>query len=241
MLSFDQENNKEHNINKSINENINNMSQISKQIIKVKQKSLNNTNCTVVCSDDTSFEISMDLVLKYKISSNIIFSISQWNLILSEQNLINCKKIAYNFAIRKNYTEKQIIQKLSSQNFSEEEIEVSINFLIAYNLINDLEFSKKYIHDTLLKKRVGFLKLEQDLLSKGVPIETIKKAISEVYPFENIDNLIKKEIEKKMRQITHKPKNKHKQLLINYLINKGFNWEYIKKNINEYLDEYKFD
>ena len=211
----------------------------SKQIIKVQYNNIisnnsNSNNCIVSCLDGYCFELSMDLVVKYKISPDSIFSASQWENILSDQRLINCKKIAYDFAFYKMRTKSQVIEKLKSNNFSSEEISISLEFLTRYSLIDDLEFSKKYIHDMLLKKRIGVLSLEQKLLSKGISKENIKKAIAEVYPFDNINDLITKEIEKKMRQISHKPKNKHKQLIINYLISKGFYWDDIKKNIDNY-------
>jgi hypothetical protein len=63
-----------------------------KTIIKVKQKSKNNSNCIVISDDGESWEISMDLVLKFKIAKQATFSIEEWNKIILEQQLILCKK-----------------------------------------------------------------------------------------------------------------------------------------------------
>ncbi len=208
-----------------------------KTIIKVKQKSKNNSNCIVISDDGEISEISMDLVLKFKIAKQATFSIEEWNKIILEQQLILCKSTAYSFASYKPRTKKQIYDKLVTLDFSQEEIAQSLVFLEEYNLIDDYEFSRKFIQNRLLTKKIGELKIKQELASKGVDKNTIEQAIESFYPKENVEELINAEIDKKIRQISRKPKEKQYLALFNYLLGRGFKIEDIKKAIAKHFEK----
>ena len=202
-------------------------------IVQVKQKNQRNTNCIVSFksenAEENQIEISMDLVLKFQLKKDKIIGFSEFEQIISEQKLIDAKQIAFNFASFSPKTEKQIVQKLKVKGFENMEINYSIKFLKDFNLINDEEFSKKFINDYLLKNKSGKFKLLQLLINKGVSKEIAENAVNKYFPEEKSLDLAILAAEKKMKIIEKKQKEKQKQAIFNHLLSKGFSFADAKK------------
>lgn len=206
-------------------------------IISIKQNKLD-TNCVIEFSDNTNLELSMDLIVKYKFKKGDIVSEDLYNSLVDENNLMLCKQTAYKFASYMPRCKAQIIKKLSENNFSKNQIEQSIDFLERYDLVNDLDYSRKYIQSYLLTKRAGPKKLEQELLLKGIEKNIVNEALKQFYPHDKIPEFIELEINKKKHEVLRKDKNKQYMYITNYLFNKGFYLDNLLKEIvKNKLDE----
>jgi regulatory protein len=210
----------------------------SNKIISIKQHKRTSNNCILQIVDDSgsndSLVISMDIVLKYKLSKDREIATSELETILSEQRIIDVKRIAYSYAAYFPRTKKQIVQKLLSQGFDDKEIEITLNFLQNFNVIDDKEFARKYINDVLLKKNVGKMMVLNELIRKGIDKEIANEAINKYYPINNSWDMALAVALKKLKTISHKPLEKQKSSLYNHLISKGFHYDEARK-VLEYV------
>ncbi|MBI5326164.1 MAG: RecX family transcriptional regulator [Ignavibacteriae bacterium] len=198
------------------------------RIISVKAKK-NGQSCIICLNDGEAFECSYDLVLKFRLGNNSIISEKILQELKKEQRLYDAKQTAYNFVSYKPRTEKQIRQRLKIKGFENDEANSAIEFLIKFDLVDDIKYAKQFVSDYLKRKSTGKSKLLFELLKKGIDKSLAEDTIEKFYPEENTFEIAMKSIEKKLRLIRHKPMEKQKDSLIRYMQSSGFDWDIIRK------------
>lgn len=126
--------------------------------------------------------------------------------------------------------------KITEQN-SKLLIEEVINKLRKYNFIDDLEFAKKWVENRLRFKPRSLRLIRLELKQKGIAAEIIEDLQLTI---ENDLESAKKLIEKRMGRFRNKfgmTREERYQKLGRFLASKGFNWDTIKKSIDEILDK----
>ena len=132
------------------------------------------------------------------------------------------KKRALNLLQKKNYTEKQLRDKLKDGLYPAEVIEDVLEYVKSYHYVDDLQYAKDYIiYYSDYRSRA---RIEMDLLKKGVEKSTIEYAYSEVNENREIVDetvliealLVKKHYDKETADYVTKQK------MIAYLYRKGF-------------------
>ena len=107
------------------------------------------SRCRVTLGTGDFFECSSDLVLKFKLGIGEKIDDEKIKIIKKEQNVIEAKQTAYNFASYKPRTTYQIKTNLKERGFSDDEIEPAISFLESFGLLNDMEYAQKFIKDLM--------------------------------------------------------------------------------------------
>jgi len=202
------------------------------KIISVKSKK-NGQSCVIYLNDGETFECSYDLILKYKLGNGSIISPDLLQELKKEQRILMVKQTAFNFVSYKPRTEKQIRQKLRDKGYEKEEADLAIEFLIKFELVDDIKYAKLFISDFLKRKSSGKSKLISELIKKGIEKSTAQEAIDEYYPHAEDFEIALKATNKKLRIIRHKPKEKQKESLIRFLQSSGFDWDLIRKVLKE--------
>lgn len=197
-------------------------------------------NCKVILDNEQIIQISTDIVLKYQISKEMEISDEFISILINKQRIIDVKQSAYKIATYRLQPESKIKQKLKEKDFSIEEIEIAINFLNEFKLIDDARFIKSYIKDRLLKKAISSQKLKFELIEMGLDKYLIEDVLAESMDKEDEYFQAKKAAEKKLRLIANKPLQKQKQSLFTYLASLGFKndiiTDIIKENFNDAND-----
>lgn len=188
----------------------------------------------IVFDDSTEFKVSVDLIVKYKLSNGQIINDELFNQISKEQRIIEVKQYSYNYATYKLRTKYQIINKLKEKKYTDFEIDTAFTFLYEFNLINDRKFAIAYVKDALMMKSISELKLRINLQNFGIDRNTIDEVLKEYYPKEDEFEIAKKSAEKKMRLIQHKPLEKQKNSLYIFLVNSGYSFDIAKRVLNEF-------
>ena len=145
----------------------------------------------------------------------------------SRQKYLDKQKERHNEYMK---TKRQVITYLQGKGFSNDVVFYCIDKLIEYNLINDIEYAKRYVESTAKKQGKH---LTQFMLStKGIKKEDIAKVYEEVdiNSQENALNVAKKHIKNKELTIENKTKT------FRYLIGRGFSYDdanYAISNLGE--------
>ena len=191
---------------------------------------------------DTGEEIvlAMDIVLKYALSKGVAINEDMFSEINRNNDLINAKQSAYNYATYAKRTEKQIIDKMKKSGYPESIFPEVIKFLKSFNLLDDYSFALGYVGACLKKKAIGAQKIKMALINKGVSKELAEKAIEDAFPHEDSGDIAMAALEKKLRSMPTKKtedKRKLKASLFAYMVNRGFDYDLAIRKIDEILEQ----
>jgi len=131
-----------------------------------------------------------------------------------------------------NYRErssKEVLNKLFSLGYDNENSNKILNQLIKINLVNNLRFAKSFSRGKLIINKWGKLKIRLHLVNKGIEQNDIKDALNSIDKkqyHDTIKNLLNM---KRSHLNNNKLKN---QKLFNYLSQKGFEKNLILEYIN---------
>ena len=147
-----------------------------------------------------------------------------------------CKLRAMNLLQKKDYTTKQLRDKLDEGLYPKELVDEAIEYVRSYKYLDDERYARDYIsyHMTTRSKN----RIIQDLTGKGLSKEMLHPIIEELYAEESGDiefDQIKVLLEKKH----YDPGSidyKEKQKIMAFLMRRGFQMSTIKKAMN-YFDE----
>lgn len=100
-----------------------------------------------------------------------------YDAILREVLPKRAKLRAMNLLTKREYTEKQLKDKLKEGYYPEEVIEEALNYVAGFHYTDDLRYAVTYItdHENSRSRR----RIEQDLLGKGIGRETLEQAWAE--------------------------------------------------------------
>jgi len=212
---------------------------IEHRITSVKKKKYTQ-NCYVwfdYSETDNALIISTDLVVKYGLRRGLVLNDNLFHKIYIENRIIKAKQTVYNYVSYKQRTEKEVRSKLISKGFKDKEIDIAINFLYDFKLLDDWKFAQSYAKDYIKRKNVSANKLSYELRKKGISKYIANQIIDEYYPFDQIDNIIRKAAEKKLKAVSYKPLRKQRESVTSYLQRQGFYWNEINKVLNELWEE----
>ena len=146
-----------------------------------------------------------------------------------EQALIKIQK----YCAYQERSHKEVKDKLYSFGLWKEQVEDIILQLINDNFLNEERFAEAYARGKFKFKQWGKSKIKLKLKEKGVSDYCIKKGLAQIEE-EDYLNTIAHLIEKKY--VDYHPKNhgyKLKAKLINYLLQKGYEYEVVKQKVEE--------
>jgi len=168
----------------------------------------------------------------YSIKINNELSENSYEAITKELLPKRATKRAMNLLQKKDYTEKQLRDKLSEGLYSDEAMDAAIDYVKSYRYLDDRRFARDYVvyHiETRSKNRVV-----NDLSSKGISKQII------IDTFEELENegVFGNISENELNQITNLLNKKHyrsdmeykdKQKILAFLLRKGYDMDLIKK------------
>ncbi len=188
--------------------------------IKAKKK---NPNIFIVTTTDSTNELHADIVVKHGIKKGEFAQETFANAIVESNNLI-ATNLAMKYLNNRIKTEKQIKDYLYKKGYKSNVVNVVIEKLKEYNLINDAIYAQSYINtNPNFSKR----KLQQKLATAGIKADCYTDIVNEVEELPQC----KKQIEKFFKS---KPVDKpNVEKLTRRLISQGFSWDTIKQALNE--------
>ena len=202
-------------------------------IIETVKAKKSGRNCVLLLDNGEELECSKDLVLRHNLIKGRILTQDALKRIINEQKVIDVKQTAYNYVSYKPRTEKQVRIRLAGKGFSNDECETALTFLREFDLINDVRYAESFIKDLLKKKPASESRIMIDMLKRGIPKSIAIEAIHKIYPVEAKYDMAVKAAAKKMKLIRHKPIEKRKDSLIRYLQSLGYEWDLIKRVVND--------
>ena len=209
-------------------------------ITKIELQKRNKDRVNIYLDNEYAFSISMELVYKESLKPKMEIDVERLKDIADKEGYLKCKNTALRIIERSFKTEKEIRDKLKEKEYTDNQIEKTIEFLREYNFINDESYAKAYINDKLASR--GRQKIKYDLIKKGVDRNLIDEKLSCIDSDDEKNtafNLAKKKYNsiKKSESDTYKLSGK----LYRFLMSKGYNYELVKDVVKEVMNAYEED
>ncbi len=136
---------------------------------------------------------------------------------------------------KREYSEAELREKLQKkfpENF--EDIEASLKEFIGKKWLSDERFCESVIHDGILIKKYGPVKIQQKLCwQKGVNRDLVEQMLAQFYPEKKQVEVASDLAKKKQKEIERRGKTKNEfetqQKVRQFLLGKGFDFEIIGK------------
>ena len=168
-------------------------------------------------------------VLSHQLEEGQVIEHEQFDEMQTYEIVLKGYHQALKYLAIKDYTRKQIKDKLLAKDYDEKQIEVILRLLEEKDLVNDKTFAKEFISHSS-SRQMGFRKVLIKLKEKGIP-EDILDTLKDMYSF---DNELKKAIDLGMKLVSGN-KTKSKQALRRKISDKlffnGFDYEVVQAAI----------
>lgn len=183
--------------------------------------------------DGRSISLYEEVILKYRLLINKEINDNDMDSI----NKYNLKCDAYYTALNniksRFKSEYQLRGVLHNKGYSDSDIDFSIDKLISQGYLNDRLFARSYINTQMLTTSRGPLRIERDLIDKGVDGNIINDEIV-IFNDEEEINRIKKIVDKKIKSNRNRGGSVLKNKIYNDIKILGYNSYNISKVLNEY-------
>jgi regulatory protein len=185
---------------------------------------------------DTGDKIQLqgETLIKFGLRSGDILDEKEILKIKQEDGFISAKASALRLIAKRMRSEKELINRLKIKKYSEDVINLVLENMHKLKLIDDNEFTKKYITDSIyLKRPFGQIAVKQKLYALGINKELINKGVDEYLNTETELDLAYNAAKKKVKFLKKYPKEKQKHRIYSFLAQRGFNYDVVKRVMNK--------
>lgn len=127
---------------------------------------------------------------------------------------------------------KEVTDKLYSWSLPGYLVDELIAFLIEQNFLNEERFARSFVRGKFQLKKWGRNKIVVKLKEKRVSARCIQYGLTEIDE-DKYQSVLRQLIDKKSAELKNKNKFERMRRLKNYLIQKGYEWDYIRTEIIE--------
>ena len=162
---------------------------------------------------------------------------SQYRKIIEEILPKRAKLRAMNLLKSKDYTRKQLGDKLAEGLYPAEIIEEALDYVQSYKYIDDERYARDYITYHMASR--SRKRITQDLMGKGVSKDVFEPVLNELYAEEPGDPEYDQVLQL-LRKKKYDPENcdyKEKQKIMAFLLRKGFDMSTVRRAMNCDFDD----
>lgn len=192
------------------------------EIYSLKLKSSKNTNIFALSTSVGEVQIHSDIIVKYGLAVGE-FDDAKFELAKQESDQIIALNLVTKFLSSSMKTEKQIKDYLYKKEFKSKTINLVVEKLKEYKLVDDKIFANYYIKSN---PNFSVNKLKQKLFLFGVSKNIVEEVLQDFDDFEGCQKSATKFLKNKILD------QKTKEKLIRHLMSKGYNWNEINKVLN---------
>ena len=205
------------------NENIN----IDYKITKIKES---NNYIVLYLDNNEKLYVSIEAYFKHNLANLKGFDNKTYELLKKEENLI----LGYNAVLKKLSIKDHSIKQIKDflylkRKLNSDEVNKIIDKLIQYNLLDDEKYCIERIN-YLNEQLFSIKQIKNKIKNEGISNELIEKYIvsDSNKEYEKINKLVNKYL----NTIKNKSLNAKKQLILNKVVNLGFNYDDVKMAID---------
>jgi regulatory protein len=203
------------------------------KITDIQPQKRNKARSNIFVNEEFFVGLSDYVIAKHQLKIGKTINPSELKKMLLEEETEKAKQYVLDYQLHNPLS--VIERKLREKGYEEEVSENVKTFLLKYNIIDDTEYARKFIHDTLVVKKKGKKWAIQELRKKGMEKRIIDEAIEKHWNEEKEWEVVWNLYEKKQEKIKKKAKNhfEKKRKLFQYLAQRGFDSSIIQSVMEE--------
>lgn len=170
---------------------------------------------------------------RYHIKKNAMLSEEDYETIMMQILPKRAKLRAMHLLKAREYTQKQLEDKLKQQYYPAEIIQTAVDYVKSYHYIDDERYARDYITGQLEKR--SRRRIEEDLAGRGISRERVHSILEEIEPdklqqaeTERIEELLRKK-----RYDSEEMSYEEKQKIMAYVCRKGYAPETVRRVMKE--------
>lgn len=199
------------------------------KITKIEgQKNIERVN--IYIDREFAFGLTKEIQLKYGLYEGMEIDKRFIEEVLLEEEKLKAKNKALKFLSYRQRSEKEVVDKLKKEGFSQEIIDKTVEFLKGYNLIDDLNFAKNFVMDKSNINKYGPERIKYELYMKGIPESIINKSLED---YDDEYSVALELARKKINSYKNDNKSAIYRKLGGFLQRRGFSYECILKVLRE--------
>ena len=200
----------------------------------IEQQKKDKSRYSVYIDGEFAFGLIMEDILYFRLKAGEEIPQETYDYIMQTTVYIKAQDTAIRYLGYKMRTKSEMIKKLREAEFPENIIERVVDFLIKYEYLNDEDYCKKYIKETLKLRPKGKFLIRQELKGRGIDDETIDNAIENAEIDE--DALAQSLLMKKYEGFADMDR-KELTKVYGFLQRKGFSYSTIKAAVAELAEK----
>lgn len=186
--------------------------------------------------------ISAEALIRLGLRTGDDISPEQIHALKQTEELVSARATALRFLATRPRTVREVHDKLRERKFADEQIQRVISDLRSSGLLNDTEFTRTFIRDSLALKPSGRILLKRKLLLLGIDKSTVESAFEELSPSAKQEEQAWKAAQQFLRRqekrVSQDPL-KLRQRLTGFLARRGFTWDLIEPVVSRALTQDK--
>jgi len=136
---------------------------------------------------------------------------------------------------RRDYTVKQIRDKLRFKEYSQDEIKKTVSRLLELDYLDDEKYARRWVINTQKYRPRGKLLMSLTLAKKGISKDLREKVLDELIDEKEELKMAQSCVTKKMRSLDGLSKKKKYEKLGRFLESRGFNYAIIAEILEEMI------
>ncbi|NLT49638.1 MAG: regulatory protein RecX [Ignavibacteria bacterium] len=192
-----------------------------KSIIRIKNK------IRISFDDDTFLILNENSIIEYNLYKGLNLPDELFDKLNNESRFLTASNYAFRLLSLRNYTKKELTDKLKKKEYEEPVILRVLNYLEEKNYINDEIFAEKFLESKIRQSKTGQLKIKSQLIKKGIELKIIERLFRTILKEEDFEITAINLAQKKIKMLKSKPLQEKVKMhkIYNFLLGKGFSME----------------
>jgi regulatory protein len=204
------------------------------RIAKVVKKGKNDV--TIYFDNDTVLFLTVEVFLKSGLKKGDEIFEDRFTILIEQNKLFHIKQKAFRLLGRRQHSSSELKRKLWNKDYEQKLIDEVIEDLIKKGYIDDNEFIRAFVAEKTKITNWSRKRVKSELIKRGLSPNLIDKILNEKATQSDFDNAMN--VAKKKFEVLSKRNLESKELrnkISTYLFSKGFDYELIKKVVNQIL------
>lgn len=204
------------------------------QVTAIENQKNNQERKSIFIDGEYRFSLTVEDLYKLGLKSGQFICPEELERFITVSSVSKCKRYVLNLLTKKRYTEKELQMKMQSRGFLDDVAEQVIVFLKEYGYINDLQYAKSYINDSIHLRKKGKRLIRMELLKKGIGEDIISELLEKAETDQELASLV----EKKARMLDLNDRKNIKKIF-DFCARRGYTYDEIRQAVNRFaeLDE----
>lgn len=189
------------------------------------------SRCRICIDGQFTFVLYKGELRKYHLAEGQEIPSDSYREITEELLPRRAKLRCMNLLQARDYTRKQLADKLDQGEYPQECIDEAIAYVESYGYVDDLRFAKDFIEYHISSRSRG--RMEQDLMRKGIERELIRQAFEELDEdgVEQDEVSMIRELLLKKNYCAEKASRQERQRMYGFLYRRGFRADLIAREL----------